>query len=578
MANEERLNVVGIRTPADADVDERRTWAYERNTFLGDSVEDTDSLREYLSVIARHKLVVALCALLTPLLALVYSLDQHPKYEASASVLVAAGSAGSILSDIPGVAPTTDPKRLAATHVSLARLPIVAQRTVDAAGVSESAGAFLGRSTVSAETDTDLLRFGVTDDDAERATRLATAYAQQFTRYRNELDLQSLRSTRAQITQTLAKLAEQGQKSSALSAELASAVRRLDAAEAVRGSAAVVVQPATGAAQVGPRTKRNVALGLFLGLLYGVGIAFLIERLGGRLRTAEGVEAILGLRALGELPKPPDLSRSRRRVAMLEVPHGPYAESIRKLRANLEFVGADSGLGVIMVTSALPGEGKTTVAADLAVGFARSGRTVALCDLDARMPSLSRSLGLEGRRGLVDVVLGAEPLDRSLLSIPLGTSPGQATPVAVAPGNERDPIEDLIVGQQRAPRARNVGQLHFLPLGTGRPHDPGDFVGSESVRHVIARLRDTHDVVVVDTAPLLPVSDARVVSEYVDGTLLVSGLLRTSKRDLRKVRRLLSVLPTHVLGVVVTGVPPVPGYGVYGAEDVLEPAHGAART
>ena len=382
MANEDFRNVVGLRVSGDADVADgagRRA----RHTVVSGSrevtFEDNDSLREYFGVVRRHKLIVALCALLTPLAAFAYSQGQEPKYEASAAVLVDSGSVGNILSDIPGIAPTNDPERLAATHVSLARLPIVARRTVEAVGLAESAGALLGRSSVTAETDTDLLRFVVADADPDQARLLATAYAQQFTRYRNELDLKALRSTRATITRTMATLAEQGQKGSALYAELSRAVRRLDAAEAVRGSAAVVVQPATGATQVGPRTKRNVALGIVIGLLWGIGLAFLIERLDTRVRTPEHVEAIMGLPALGELPKPPDLSKARRRVALLEAPYGPYAESVRKLRANLEFASLGSSLGVLMVSSPVPGDGKTTVAADLAVAFARSGRNVALC-------------------------------------------------------------------------------------------------------------------------------------------------------------------------------------------------------
>ena len=103
-------------------------------------------------------------------------------------------------------------------------------------------------------------------------------------------------------------------------------------------------------------------------------------------------------------------------------------------------------------------------------------------------------------------------------------------------------------------------------------------MGSESVRSVVATLRNTYDVVVIDTAPLLPVSDARVMSEYVDAALIVCGVRKSNKTDLRKVRRLISVLPTRVFGVVVTGVPAGPGYGVYGGHDPFEPVHSAGRT
>jgi Mrp family chromosome partitioning ATPase/capsular polysaccharide biosynthesis protein len=567
LSSEELPKVRGLSAPTDLESDVPVGQPASGRNTLGPARDDRDSLREYLAVLGRHRLVIAVCALATPFAAFVYSARQDPVYEASAAVLVTTGGAGSVLSEIPGIAPTNDPERLSATHLSLARLPVVARATTSAAGLDESPAAFLGRSAVTADADTDILRFTVSDTDPDRAQRLATAYAAQFTRYRNGLDMEAIRTTRATITQAMAKLVDQGQRGSALYAELALAVRRLDAAETVQGSAAVVVQPAISAVQVSPRTKRNVALGLVLGLLYGVGLAFLIERLATRVRSPEELEALVGLPALGELPRPPDLSKFRRRVSMLDIPHGAYAESVRKLRANVEFASLDTGLGTLMVTSPVPGDGKTTVSADLAVAFARSGRRVALCDLDARSPSLGRQLGLDGRRGLADIALGVESLDGVLVSIPLSSTRGGPSPVILASTvGERSPTDDLILDRTRGGPA-DRGQLNFLPFGSRRPHDPGDFVSSRSVRIIVAELRESHDIVVIDTAPLLPVSDSRAVSEYVDAALIVCGLSTTTKPNLRKIHRLLSVLPTRVFGVVVTGVAAVPGYGYGGAEE-----------
>jgi uncharacterized protein involved in exopolysaccharide biosynthesis len=196
MSKEERLNVVGLPTSASSDVPadvpiRPRGGADPPAQQLAPATEEGDSLRQYLDVIARHKVVVLLCTILTPLIAFAYSLGQEAKFEASAAVLVNTGGAGAILSEIPGIATTADPERLAATHVSLARLPVVARNTVEAVGVPESAQTFLGRSAVVVDMDTDILRFMVFDSDPERAEVLATAYAQQFTRYRNGLDLQA---------------------------------------------------------------------------------------------------------------------------------------------------------------------------------------------------------------------------------------------------------------------------------------------------------------------------------------------------------------------------------------------------
>jgi len=110
-------------------------------------------------------------------------------------------------------------------------------------------------------------------------------------------------------------------------------------------------------------------------------------------------------------------------------------------------------------------------------------------------------------------------------------------------------------------------KVTVLPFGSRRPHNPGDFVGSSSVRQVVEELADRYDIVIVDTAPLLAVSDARAISEYVDAALIVCSLKATRKSNLRSVRRLLSVLPTRVFGVAITGVPPMPVYGSYGSHE-----------
>jgi succinoglycan biosynthesis transport protein ExoP len=573
---EEPLNVYGLPASRSDPADEHLptgystpSWGASLDTTSG---EGSDGLREYLAVVGRHKLVVLLSVVVTTTAAFAYSINQTPLYEASASVLVTPGSAGSSLSGISGISPSTDPARFAATQVGLARLSVVAQRTVEAARLKESAGAFLGRSSVDVASDADILHFTVTDALSGRVAGLATAYARQFTRYRNELDLQAIRATRASVVQTLSQLVRQGQQKSALYAQLNQDLQRLDASEALRGSAAVVVQPAVGAAQLGPRTKRNLALGLVLGLVYGLALAFLLERFDSRVRTAEQVEATLGLRAIGELPDPPKSKDGR--SSMLVLAHGPYAEGVRKLRANFEFVTLDSLPRTVMVTSALPGEGKTTVAVDLAVALARSGKNVALCDLDGRAPRLARAVGLDQRprRGLADVVVEGDPLARVLTPVSWSTAPAVrpsdipsdgASAGRWTPGGSSEKVRPLD-GSMETFGTEDEGHLDVLTSGSRTPSDPGDFVGSSAVRRVVEQLAAEHDVVIIDTPPLLPVSDASAISEFVDAALIVCSVTIGRRRNVRALRKVLGVLPTRVLGVVVTGVAPIPGYGQYG--------------
>ncbi|MBA2708432.1 MAG: hypothetical protein H0U59_11580, partial [Gemmatimonadaceae bacterium] len=179
-----------------------------------ESADRRDSLQEFLGVLGRRKAVLLLAIALTPLGALAYSMLQNPLYEGSAAVLATSGGIGSGLSDIPGLNSPDDPERFAATQVTLARLPKVAERVIAAAPLFEDSGTFLGRSSVSALEDADILHFNVADGDPAQAERLATLYAQAFTRYRNELDVQSIRSTRLAITNRLAALAAAGRGNS----------------------------------------------------------------------------------------------------------------------------------------------------------------------------------------------------------------------------------------------------------------------------------------------------------------------------------------------------------------------------
>ncbi|CAN5774976.1 hypothetical protein BH18ACT13_BH18ACT13_03870 [soil metagenome] len=526
-----------------------------------------DSLQEFLGLLGRRKVVLLLAAVLTPLGALAYSVLQDPLYEGSAAVLATSGGVGSSLSEIPGSTASDEPERFAATQVILARLPRVAERVIEVAPLFEDSETFLGRSSVTAQEDADILRFNVSDGEPDEAERLATMYAQAFTRYRNDLDLQSIRSTRVVITSRLAALAAAGRGDSALYAELRRAVRELDAAEAVRGSAAVLVQPAVSAVQVQPRMKRNLVLGLMVGLVVGIGLAFLIERLDTRIRSPEAAEAILGLSVLGELSPPPDLpERAKTRVSMVEFPYGSYAEGVRKLRSNVEFANLDVGARVLMVTSSVGAEGKTTVSSDLAVALARSGRSVVLCDLDPRAPSVHRAFALGDRRGLVEVAFGVHTLEEALVPIQWVVSDRVPTPMArveAAPavlGEESG--YDEARGTSRA-SSGSRGHLNVLPLGRRLPPSPAEFVGSSTVQHIIAELAASHDIVILDTPPVLPVSDSFTISEYADAALFVCGLGKSTRPDLVRARKLIAAFPTRVLGFVMTGVAAEDGYGPY---------------
>src|SRR5581483_9269843 len=168
----------------------------------------------------------------------------------------------------------------------------------------------------------------------------------------------------------------------------------------------VVDRVATEAAQVAPRPLRNGVLGLLLGLVLGVALAFLRDELDTRVRTSDEVARVLELPLLARLAEPPRRLRGKTRLVTVERPHGPHAEAFRMLRTNFDCVNLDRGARMLMVTSALQGEGKSTTTANLAVALARSGKHVLLVDFDLRRPTIARFFDLEGKTGVSDVVLG----------------------------------------------------------------------------------------------------------------------------------------------------------------------------
>jgi capsular exopolysaccharide synthesis family protein len=275
---------------------------------------------------------------------------------------------------------------------------------------------------------------------------------------------------------------------------------------------------------------RNALLAGFLGLLVGIVAAGIAEALDTRVRSSEEIAERLDAPLLGRIP----VSAMRGRkdsspLVMLRTPTGADAESFRILRANLDFVLRDSDCRTIMVTSTAEVEGKSTTLANLAIAHALAGRHVIAVDLDLRRPSLDRLFGIRRVPGACDVVLGTVELHEALVPVPLyGTG--------------------SINGQKA-----QAGAVEVLTAGT-LPSDPGELVGDRRVRDLLRKLRLRADVVLVDTSPLLTVSDAVTLSNGVDGVLLVvrSDVARTD--ELREFRRALESTPAEKLGVVLTGV------------------------
>ena len=495
-------------------------------------------LTHYLQVLRRGWWIIVLTVALTTSVAVYASKRQSALYNSSADVFLSAQNLAASVSNIQ--APSTDPVRDGATQADLARTPAVAQRALRLARVQgRSAASLLSNSSVSPAANADILTFSVTDQSPQIAERLAGAYATAYTQYRRKLDTASIVDARRQIRVQLVKLKAAGEQRGAVYASLFEKDQQLQTLQALQGSNALLVRSASGAVQTQPKPTRNGALAAMLGLVLGVGLVFLRDALNTRVRTAGEVLSRLDLPQLGRIPEPPRRLRSGNGIVMLTDPLSPAAEPFRILATNLDFVNLERNARTIMFTSATHGEGKSTTVANLAVALARGGRRVILADLDVRKPSLDRLFDLGERPGITTVVLGHASLDDVLVPIPL-----------LDPGATNDPTGN---GSVR-------GMAQVLPVGP-LPPNPAEFVGSHALGALLAELEQRADLVLIDTPPILDLSDAMTLSARVDGLVVVTRLPVAKRAMLAELHRVLATAPTMKLGVVLTGTTTGDTYG-----------------
>lgn len=289
------------------------------------------------------------------------------------------------------------------------------------------------------------------------------------------------------------------------------------------------IQPAVAPTKPSsPKVALNIALGLFVGLAVGIIVAALRTVLDTRLHSAQDIERVTDRPIIGAISFDPDAEK--RPLIVHADPRNPRAESFRSLRTNLQFVNAGSGPRSYVVTSSVPAEGKTTTVTNLAISLAETGARVVLVDGDLRLPKVADYMGIEGGVGLTDTLIG------------------------------RAELADVL---QRWGRA----QLYVLPAGR-IPPNPSELLGSKAMSAMLAVLTKEFDYVLIDTPPLLLVTDAAVVSKLTGGAIVVTASGSTKKTELSASTRALERVGSPLVGLIVTMLPTKGpdsySYGVYG--------------
>jgi capsular exopolysaccharide synthesis family protein len=449
---------------------------------------------------------------------------QDPLYEAHAQVLLSRQSLANTLAGTTDPAIFQDAERVVQTQAKVAAIPAVAEQTVAAVpSAGLTAQELLRNSSVEPEPNVDLLDFTVQHEDPRIAARLASAYGRAYTRYRTAVETRALVEAREDLRRRIETLTASG-SNGPLIQDLRAKEQQLETLESLQTGNASVLRSGGNAEQVRPRPVRNALLGLVLGVGLGVLLAFLVDALDTRVRSADEVAELLRLTLLGRLPRP--ARRRGRRLtepAMLIEPDSAAAEAFRMLRTNVDFANLDVHAKTILMTSALAGEGKTTTVANLGIAYALGGKRVVLVDLDLRRPTLQRVFRLPRGPGITDAVLGHASLKRVLAQAPV-------------PG------------------------LRVVQAGA-MPPNPGEFVASPALRKVLAEIAEDADIVLVDAPPLLQVGDASTTSAAVDAVIVLTRLKMTNRGIVNELRVALDRLPVPTLGFVVTGATESAGYG-----------------
>jgi succinoglycan biosynthesis transport protein ExoP len=502
------------------------------------------TLADYLRILRRRKWIIALLPVTAAVAAYAASASHAPVYTAKAKVLFELSSLPAQLNLGPGSS-VTDPNYMT-TQANIASLPELAQRVVAKAGVpSETAGRFLADSKASPEAEANVLDLSVSSGVSAAATRLVNTYADEFTTYKAELSKKPIDQLLTRIQAKLDSLQRGGQKDTPAYQSLVQQRDNLQNYGPQLANNAIVVQRAFDAPKVSPRPRRDAILGGLLGLVLGVGLAFFADALDKRVRSEQEIEGILGIPLLGRVPRPTRRLRTANKLVMLEEPTSVHAQTFRRLRTSLEFVNFEQRAKMIMVTSALPREGKSTTVSNLAVALARAGRDVAIADLDLRRPFLHTFFATSSDHGFTDVVVNRVTLDRAIRQIAL-PSGGHFAP---APSVNGQPA--AAGGNSTNGRAGLESVLSVLPAGS-IPPAADEFLESQGVSAVLAELSERYDVVLLDTPPLLAVGDVMTLSTKVDAIVVVTRL-GIHRRQLEELSRQLHNCRAPVLGFVLTG-------------------------
>ncbi|MEU1972071.1 polysaccharide biosynthesis tyrosine autokinase [Microbacterium sp. NPDC019599] len=431
-------------------------------------------LTDYIRILRKNWLTIVLATILGIGVAAAYSLTRTPLYEAQSTVFVSS-QAGATIAEIQQGNNFTQSR--VQTYTNLVTTPIVMNPVIAELDLGTTSIELSKSVSAASPLNTTLIGITVENPDPIVAADIANALGE------------SLKAVVEKI---------ETPKGADTSPVLLTRVK--DAVPALKPSS--------------PNVPLNLALGALVGLAIGIGVAVLRHVLDNRVRTPHDVEQITSRPLIGSIAFDPK-AKDRPLIVHAD-PLSPLAESFRALRTNLQFLDV-GGRSSFVVTSSIPGEGKSTTAINLAIALADSGRRVALLDTDLRKPKVADYLGIEGGVGLTDVLIGRARVGDVML-----------------PWGKRS--------------------MYVLPAGKVPPN-PSELLGSKNMHTLLEVLERDFDVVLCDAPPLLPVTDAAILAKSTSGAIVIASAGHTTRHQLEGALDALQTVDANVAGVVLTKVP-----------------------
>ncbi len=457
------------------------------------------SFRDYASIIWRRKWIVLYPILLTAVVAGVLAYLTPVKYRSAAEVLV----------QLP---PTADTVGSTGAVMS----PRLIENELRAASGSElqaEVRKIIGDEpvlSVSADEGSDVFRFLAVSGGRRQAGAAANAYAQMYIERQRSTLIDEYGARADVISGQLDRAVEAGATLEVIEYEQELENLTLSIELARTSGSTLIDEARTAGAPFEPRPRRTIALAAMLGLLIGLGVAFLLEYLDTSIRDEEELSAISGLPTLATIPE----SEGGSRLISRDDPHSRSSEAYRSLRTAVQFLTIDRTIKVIQVTSPHPGEGKSTTAANLAFVVANGGRKTVLVDCDLRKPQIHGMFGTSNDRGFSSVMLEQVSLQGALQEV--------------------------------------YDEPNLSVLGSGpTPPNPSELLSSTRAAKIFEALAGAFDLVIVDSPPVLPVADAAVLAGLADGVILVGTSGTTERRTLAKTIDRLEQVDAKLLGTVL---------------------------